>query len=123
MPAPASGHSSSNHPPGGASVRALSVGDIRRVAQLARLHLSEEQVAQYQTQLSAVLGYMDQLRAIGISGIEPMSHAGGGVNRLDDDFPRVPSDTLPVDALLRMAPATMDHFVLVPKVIGEGGGA
>ena len=52
-----------------------------------------------------------------------MSHPGGGVNRLDDDRPRVPSDTLATEALLGIAPATMDAFVRVPKVIGEGGGA
>jgi aspartyl-tRNA(Asn)/glutamyl-tRNA(Gln) amidotransferase subunit C len=105
------------------NVRTLSVGDIRRIATLARLRLTDTQVAQYQTQLSAVLGHMEQLRAIDVSGVEPMSHPGGGVNRLDEDAPRTPSDTLTTDDLMRIAPATMDGFVLVPKVIGEGGGA
>ncbi len=113
-------------PPGAAragDVRTLSIGDVRRVAQLARLDLSDEQVVQYQVQLSAVLGHMDQLRAIDVAGVEPMSHPGGGVNRLEEDRARTPSDALPVEALLRIAPATMDNFVQVPKVIGEGGGA
>ncbi|MGH7291234.1 MAG: Asp-tRNA(Asn)/Glu-tRNA(Gln) amidotransferase subunit GatC, partial [Myxococcota bacterium] len=104
-------------------VRTLSVGDVRRIALLARLDLTEEQVGRYQEQLSAVLGHMDQLRAIDVSGVEPMSHPGGGVNRLDEDRARMPSDTLPTEALLRIAPATMGQFVQVPKVIGEGGGA
>ena len=104
-------------------VRTLSVADVSRIALLARLRLSDAQVAQYQAQLSAVLGHMDQLRAIDVSGVEPMSHPGGGLNRLDDDRPRVPSDTLATKAFLRIAPATMDGFLQVPKVIGEGGGA
>lgn len=99
------------------------MADVRRIALLARLRLSDAQVAQYQAQLSAVLGHMDQLKAIDVSGVEPMSHPGVGVNRLEDDRPRVPSDTLATEALLRIAPATMDGFVQVPKVIGEGGGA
>ena len=103
--------------------RALSIGDVRRVVLLARLALSDAQVAQYQGQLSAVLGHMDQLLAIDVAGVEPMSHPGGGVNRLDEDRARTPSDTLPVEAMLRIAPATMGNFVQVPKVIGEGGGA
>jgi aspartyl-tRNA(Asn)/glutamyl-tRNA(Gln) amidotransferase subunit C len=101
----------------------LSATDVQRIAHLARLALTESQISQYQGQLSAVLGLMDQLRAIDVSNVEPMSHPGGGVNRLDDDRPRTPTDTIPTEAFLRIAPATMDQFVQVPKVIGEGGGA
>ena len=103
-------------------VRALSGADVQRIALLARLRLSDERVAQYQVQLSAVLGHMQQLRAIEVSGVEPMSHPGGGVNRLDEDRARVPTDMLHAEVLLGMAPATMDGFVRVPKVIGDGGG-
>lgn len=121
VPAFGSENTQNTETPGG--VRTLSVRDVRRVAMLARLDLTEDQIAQYQEQLSAVLGHMEQLRAIDVSGVEPMSHPGGGVNRLDEDRARTPSDMLATEALLRIAPATMDRFVQVPKVIGEGGGA
>jgi aspartyl-tRNA(Asn)/glutamyl-tRNA(Gln) amidotransferase subunit C len=98
----------------------LSAAEVRKVARLARLDLSDDQVEQYRAQLSAVLGYVDRLRTLDLSGVEPMSHPGGQVNRLDDD---VPHDPLPTEALMRMAPARMEPFVEVPKVIGEGGGA
>ncbi len=104
-------------------IRRLSGDDVRRIAALARLELSDAQVAQYQLQLSAVLGYMEQLRAIDTAGVEPMTHPGARTNALDDDAARTPDDTLATRALLDMAPQTLDQFVRVPKVLGEGGGA
>ena len=98
----------------------LSAEDVRRIAKLARLELTEEQVAEYGPQLAAVLGHMDQLRAIQTGDVEPMTHPGARTNALDEDAPRAPSEVLPVQALLNIAPETMDHFVRVPKVIGEG---
>jgi aspartyl/glutamyl-tRNA(Asn/Gln) amidotransferase C subunit len=63
---------------------------------------------------------MDRLRGIDLSGVEPLTSVGGGVNRLDDD---VPGPVLTNEALLKMAPDTMAPFVKVPKVIDDGGGA
>ena len=126
MPLPASGPSSAPDPTENPENRPLSGDDVRRIAKLARLELTDAQVAQYQPQLSAVLGYMDQLRAIDTTGVEPMTHPpfpGGRTNALDDDAPRTPDDTLTTRAFLDIAPATMGQFVRVPKVLGEGGGA
>jgi len=103
-------------------VRILSVEDVRKVARLARLAVSEDQAQQYRAQLSAVLSYMDRLREVDLEGVEPMSHPNDQANRLDDDVPGR-GRTLSAEALLTMAPETMGPFVKVPPVIGEGGGA
>lgn len=98
----------------------LSEDAVRKIARLARLEVREDEIPHFQRELSAVIGYMDRLRGIDLSGVEPLTSVGGGVNRLDDD---VPGPVLPNEALMKMAPDTMAPFVKVPKVIDDGGGA
>jgi aspartyl-tRNA(Asn)/glutamyl-tRNA(Gln) amidotransferase subunit C len=100
----------------------LSDTEVRKVARLARLALSDEQVHAMRTQLAAILGYIERLRGLDLAGVEPMAHVGGGeaTNRLDDD---VPGPTLSNADLMRMAPDAMEPFIKVPKVLGDGGGA
>lgn len=98
----------------------LSEAYVRKVAKLARLALSDEQVRLYQGQLSAVLGYVERLRELKLDGVDPLANVGETVNRFRDD---VPGAMLPNEALMRIAPESMPPFVKVPKVIGDGGGA
>lgn len=98
----------------------LSPDYVRRVAKLSRLSLSEAQVAEYGSRMSAVLGYMDRLREVDLDGVEPMANVGGTTNRLGDD---IPGPTLSNEVLMQMAPDKSPPFVKVPKVLGEGGGA
>jgi aspartyl-tRNA(Asn)/glutamyl-tRNA(Gln) amidotransferase subunit C len=100
--------------------RPLSEGDVRKVARLSRLAITDEQARVYQGQLAAVLGYMERLRQVDLAGVEPLTHVSGAVNRLDED---VPGATLPTEALMGIAPDAMPPFVKVPKVIDDGGGA
>lgn len=94
----------------------LTSEEVRKVARLARLALSDEQVEQYRGQLSGILGYVERLRGLDLAGVEPLAHVSEDVNRLDPDEPRA---TLPTEALMKMAPESMPPFVKVPKVIGE----
>lgn len=98
----------------------LSEAYVRKVAKLARLALSDEQVRLYQGQLSAVLGYVERLRELKLEGVDPLANVGETVNRFRDDEPGA---MLPNEALMRIAPESMPPFVKVPKVIGDGGGA
>ncbi len=98
----------------------LSAEEVRKVASLARLALSDEEVARFGVQLSAVLDYMERMRELDLAGVEPLANVGETVNRLDDDEP---GPTLPVEALARMAPQMFERFVRIPKVLEEGGGA
>lgn len=96
----------------------ISGDQVRHVAALARLRLSEEQVEHLRGQLGAILGYVDRLREVDVEGVEPMVGPDGAVNRLARDEPAEPMDP---GVLRAMAPQTHGAFVRVPKVLGEGG--
>lgn len=101
--------------------RALTDAEVRKIATLARLDLSDEQVAACREGLGVVLGYMGILGELDLDGVEPMSHPGEATNRLDED---VPGETLTTEQFMRMAPATMPPYLKVPKVLGgDAGGA
>lgn len=94
---------------------ALSLEDVRRVAALSRLALSEAQLEEARGQMGAVLGHMDSLRKLDLTGVEPMVYPSDIRNRMDDDVER---SGLPTGALMKMAPDAAPPYVKVPKVIG-----
>lgn len=94
--------------------------DVRHVAKLARLHLSDAEVAAMTTQLGSVLGYVGMLQELDVTGVEPLTHALDQVNVLRADEP---SPGLPVEEALKNAPDRDGDYFAVPKVIGDGGGA
>ena len=75
----------------------LDAAEVRKVAKLARLKLSDADVARYATQLTAILDYVAQLKAVDVTGVEPMAHPLPLKNVLRED---VVTPTLPVDAVL-----------------------
>jgi aspartyl-tRNA(Asn)/glutamyl-tRNA(Gln) amidotransferase subunit C len=98
----------------------LSADYVRKVARLSRLALTDAEVTDFQTKLSAVVTYVDRLRQLDLTGVEPLANVADSTNRLDDD---TPGPTLPTDTLLKLTPAAMPPFIKVPKVFEEGGGA
>jgi aspartyl-tRNA(Asn)/glutamyl-tRNA(Gln) amidotransferase subunit C len=88
--------------------------NIDHVANLARLALTPEEKATFSAQLGDVLAYIEQLKAVDVTGIEPTAHAFPLYNVWADD---VPQPGLPVEAALRNAPAQRDHMIVVPKVV------
>ncbi len=88
--------------------------DIDHVANLARLALTPEEKATFSAQLRDVLSYIEQLKAVDVTGIEPTAHAFPLYNVWADD---VPQPGLPVEEALRNAPAQRDHMIVVPKVV------
>ncbi|MCX7805638.1 MAG: Asp-tRNA(Asn)/Glu-tRNA(Gln) amidotransferase subunit GatC [Planctomycetota bacterium] len=86
-----------------------------RVAELARLAMSEAELAGMAEQLSAIVGYMDIIGAADTSGVEPMiSAALGGASPPRGD---VPVPTMPRDDALANAPDAGEGFFRVPPVI------
>jgi aspartyl-tRNA(Asn)/glutamyl-tRNA(Gln) amidotransferase subunit C len=92
----------------------LSIDEVRHVAKLARLALSDEQLESCRIQLSSVLEHIDMLGRLDLAGVEPMPRPMDAVNRLDEDEVSPP---MPVEDLLRNAPAVEDRFLAVPKVL------
>jgi len=97
----------------------LTRSDVERVAELARLRLSEEQIEQYQLQLSTVLEHFATLSELELDDVEPLAHPIDLVNRLGRDKPQ---PSLPTDEVLRNAPAVEGPFFAVPKVLEDSGG-
>lgn len=94
----------------------LSREQVRHIAKLARLRLSESQIDEYQAQLATILDHVAQLNAIDVTGVEPMAHPISNTNRLDEDDV---SPSMPIESLLMNAPALEDRYLAVPKVLDE----
>ncbi len=92
----------------------LSIDEVRHVAKLARLRLTDEQLERYRGQLSKVLDHIAKLSELDVEDVEPMTHPSDLTNRFDDD---VPGEMLPRETVLGLAPATEGDYLAVPKVL------
>lgn len=95
---------------------ALTRGEVRKVAHLARLELSEDEVQQYQEQLSRILDYVAQLDELDLANVPPTTHAVPVQNvlRADESHP-----SLPVELVLFNAPLTTDQQFLIQRVLED----
>ena len=92
----------------------LNAHAVRWVAHLARLELSDAELAALTRQLSAILDYVEQLRDVPTDGVEPLAHPLAVHNVFRDDKP---TPSLPVDAALANAPQRQGDFYSVPAVL------
>jgi aspartyl-tRNA(Asn)/glutamyl-tRNA(Gln) amidotransferase subunit C len=88
--------------------------NIDHVANLARLALTPEEKAKFSAQLTDVLAYIEQLKKVDVTGVEPTAHAFPVYNVWADD---VAQPGLSVEAALKNAPAQRNNMVAVPKVV------
>ena len=102
---------------------ALSTEDIKKIAHLARIEVSDSDAAATLTKLTGILGLIEQMQAVDTSGIVPMSHSQDVVQRLRED---VVTKTNQREEFQKIAPVlgngsterAVDHgLYLVPKVI------
>jgi aspartyl-tRNA(Asn)/glutamyl-tRNA(Gln) amidotransferase subunit C len=92
----------------------LSAQEVEHVAHLARLTLTEEEINQYARQLTVILDYIENLKALDISEVEPTSH-GTTQGTLEREDLTTPS--LPRDLALSNAPQEKNEQFLVPPVL------
>jgi aspartyl-tRNA(Asn)/glutamyl-tRNA(Gln) amidotransferase subunit C len=91
---------------------------VRYVAELARIELTDAEATSFQAQLDDILGYVAQLRELGVEDIEPTAHALPRTNVLRED--EAVAAGLPRECVLANAPAEVaGAFVRVPVVIEE----
>jgi aspartyl-tRNA(Asn)/glutamyl-tRNA(Gln) amidotransferase subunit C len=88
--------------------------NVSYIAQLARLKLSAEEAAQFQEQLTHVLAYVEKLREVDVTGVEPTAHTNPVHNVFRADIER---PGLGTEAALANAPRSANQLFLVPKVI------
>ncbi|MDO8890615.1 MAG: Asp-tRNA(Asn)/Glu-tRNA(Gln) amidotransferase subunit GatC [Sulfurimicrobium sp.] len=92
----------------------LTLDDVKRIAHLARIEVSESEAETYLAQLSSIFGLVEEMQAVDTRGIEPMAHAQDVVLRLRED---VVSEANRRDAYQAVAPQVEAGLYLVPKVI------
>ena len=99
----------------------LDDAQVRKVAKLSRLKLSEQDIRRYSTQLTSILDYVAQLSLVNVEGVAPMAHPLPLHNVLRDD---VVQPSLSVEQVLANAPGREGPYFTVPKVLdtGMGGG-
>ena len=88
--------------------------DVRYIARLARLELSDEEVARYQAQLSDVLTFVEALRKVDVSEVEPTAHASPVFNVFRPD---VPQESFTPGEALANAPRQANNLFVVTKVV------
>lgn len=93
---------------------ALTKEDVLKIADLARLEVSEDECQKFAGQLSSILSYVDKLNALDVASIEPMAHAVLVPTPLRKDV-AVQDQTL--ERSLSNAPDREDSFFKVPRVI------
>ena len=88
--------------------------DVKYVAHLARISLSPAEEQKIGAQLGNILGYIEKLKELDVTGVEPTAHAVPMVNvtRADEIRP-----SLPHDDALRNAPAKAGGLFIVPKIV------
>ena len=92
----------------------LSPDDVKRIARLARIEISDAEAADSQVRLNAIFDLIATMQAVDTTQIAPMAHAQDVSQRLRDD---VVTETDRHAAFQRIAPAVEGNLYLVPKVI------
>ena len=88
--------------------------DVKYVAHLARLSLSPDEEQKIGAQLSNILGYIDKLKEVDVTGVEPTAHAFPLINVTRPDEVR---PSISHEEALRNAPAQANGLFIVPKIV------
>lgn len=94
---------------------ALTKEEVLKVAKLARLEFTNEEIEKYQQELNEILNYMSMLDELDTNDIKPLSQVNNDTNNLRED---VVKPSLSVEEALKNAPEAVDGTVVVPKVVG-----
>jgi aspartyl-tRNA(Asn)/glutamyl-tRNA(Gln) amidotransferase subunit C len=93
---------------------ALSLDDVKRIAQLARLEVSDTEAQQVLTELQAIFALIEELQSADTRHVEPMSHAQDVILRLREDQVTEGDQH---ELFQSIAPLVQGGLYLVPKVI------
>jgi aspartyl-tRNA(Asn)/glutamyl-tRNA(Gln) amidotransferase subunit C len=92
----------------------VNADTVRRIAHLARIAVTEAEIPHLQGELNAMLSFVEQLSEVDIGGVEPMTSVMPMEMKKRPDL--VTDGEIP-DDIIKNAPATENHFFLVPKVV------
>ena len=94
----------------------IDESQVRAVARLARLDLTDEEVVSFSSELSAILEYIEKLNELNTESVEPLAHCLPIRNVFRDD---TVGDSLKPEDVLKNAPERVDEFFKVPKILDE----
>src|SRR4030043_1706696 len=97
----------------------IDVEQVKQVAKLSRLDLSEAEISQFTGQLGAILEYVEKLNQLDTSRVEPLAHCLPIRNSLREDEVK---QSLGTEKTLANAPDKDEQFFIVPKILEEAGG-
>ena len=87
---------------------------VRRIAHLARIAVADDEVEHLQGELNAILRWVEQLEEVDVANVEPMTSVTPMAMKMRDD---IVTDGGIADDVVGNAPATQDHYFVVPKVV------
>ena len=87
---------------------------VRRIAHLARIAVKDDEVEHLKDELNGILSFVEQLQEVNVEGVEPMTSVTPMTMKQREDGV---TDGGTADDIVKNAPATQDHFFLVPKVV------
>jgi aspartyl-tRNA(Asn)/glutamyl-tRNA(Gln) amidotransferase subunit C len=92
----------------------VDAATVRHIARLARIAVADDEVEHLKGELNAMLAFVEQLNEVDVAGVEPMTSV---VPMALKQRPDKVTDGDIADDVLKNAPASGDHFFLVPKVV------
>jgi aspartyl-tRNA(Asn)/glutamyl-tRNA(Gln) amidotransferase subunit C len=92
----------------------VDTATVRRIAHLARIAVTDDEVAHLQLELNAILAFVEELRGVDVEGVEPMTSVMP--MQLKKRADQV-TDGFIADEIVANAPRREDHFFVVPKVV------
>lgn len=93
----------------------LSAKEVQHIAKLARIQVSDKDIAKFQKELASILEYFEMLREVDVPDVQPMTHSvpSQNVSRKDVNLP-----SQDAERLLHMAPATKHGYLKVKSIFG-----
>jgi aspartyl-tRNA(Asn)/glutamyl-tRNA(Gln) amidotransferase subunit C len=95
----------------------LSEHDVRHVAMLARLALTDDEVEAMRSDLNSILGHIDEIQQLDLSDVAPMAHA---INVVNVTRPDVITPSFPQDVAVSNAPQSEHGAFVIPQIVGGG---
>jgi aspartyl-tRNA(Asn)/glutamyl-tRNA(Gln) amidotransferase subunit C len=90
--------------------------EVKHIAKLARLGLTEKEIAKFQRELSKILDYIEKLKEVDISGIEPTSHSVTEVENVMREDDESSKFRVKSSKLLELAPETKEGYLKVKSI-------
>ena len=92
----------------------VDTATVRRIAHLSRIAVEDEEVAHLQSELNAILAFVEQLSSVDVEGVEPMTSVTPmQLKKRSDEV----TDGFIADDIVANAPRREDHFFVVPRVV------